>query len=67
METWVDTVMKSDVDRQNQMVETMNLALQCTAGDPAARPTAPDLLNNLESIGRSSSCVSYGFNKLFSC
>ncbi|KAL3650794.1 hypothetical protein CASFOL_007197 [Castilleja foliolosa] len=60
VEMWVDTNIKNDRavmdDRQNKIVETMNLALRCTAGDPAARPCAEDLVKNLESVVRSSSC-----------
>ncbi|KAK6140781.1 hypothetical protein DH2020_025477 [Rehmannia glutinosa] len=59
LEMWVDTIIKNDQtvmnDYQNQIVETMNLALQCTAGDPEARPCAIDLVKNLDSIVRSSS------------
>ncbi|GFP96708.1 probably inactive leucine-rich repeat receptor-like protein kinase at2g25790 [Phtheirospermum japonicum] len=60
LEMWVDTIIKNDQvlmeDHQNKIVETMNLALQCTAADPAARPCADNLVKNLESVVRSSSC-----------
>lgn len=70
LEMWVDPMIKNNdrqalIDHQNQIVETMNLALHCTAGDPNARPSAVDLVKNLESIVRSSSCVSSRFFKLF--
>ncbi|KAL3844194.1 hypothetical protein ACJIZ3_001597 [Penstemon smallii] len=70
LEMWVDSIIRDDlgsmIDSQNQIVETMNLALQCTAGDPMARPCAMEVEKALESVVRSStSCVSSRF-KLFS-
>ncbi|CAA0838513.1 Probably inactive leucine-rich repeat receptor-like protein kinase [Striga hermonthica] len=61
LEMWVDANIKKDEGLmskyQNQVFEAMNLALRCTAGDPAARPCTLDLVQNLEAIARSSSCV----------
>ncbi|KAG8375606.1 hypothetical protein BUALT_Bualt10G0117900 [Buddleja alternifolia] len=68
LEMWVDSTIKNNHglnDYQNQIVETMNLALQCTAGVPEARPCAIDVVKTLEAIVKSSSCVSSGF-KFFS-
>ncbi|KAI3454098.1 hypothetical protein Pfo_010761 [Paulownia fortunei] len=60
LEIWVDSVIKNHAlnNQSNQIVETMNLALQCTAVDPAARPCAIDIVKTLDSIVISSSCVS---------
>lgn len=69
IEMWVDHIMKNDqalTDYDIQVVETMNLALVCTAGDPATRPSAAGLVKALESILRSTSCVSSGFKLCFS-
>lgn len=57
LETWVDPAMKSDaVNNQNKMVEMMNVALQCTASEAAARPCASDVAKTLDSFVRSNSC-----------
>ncbi|XVF48539.1 hypothetical protein PTKIN_Ptkin03bG0198900 [Pterospermum kingtungense] len=60
LDTWVDPMIRSHVcNNQNQIVETMNLALQCTASDPTARPCATDVSKTLHSAFRSTSnCVS---------
>ncbi|KAK9274333.1 hypothetical protein L1049_019147 [Liquidambar formosana] len=59
LDTWIDPTIKGHaLINQNEIVETMNLALHCTARDPTARPCASDLLKTLESIMRTSSCVS---------
>ncbi|KAL0323802.1 UNVERIFIED_CONTAM: putative inactive leucine-rich repeat receptor-like protein kinase [Sesamum calycinum] len=67
LEMWVDTALTKNNNQVvlNQIVETMNLGLQCTAGDPAARPCAIELVKSLESVVRSGGCVSSGL-KLFS-
>lgn len=58
LETWVDPVIKAcALNHHSQIVETMNLALQCTACDPAVRPCANDLVKTLKRIMISSSCV----------
>lgn len=59
LEMWIDPIIKAHaLNNQNEIVETMNLALQCTAGDPVARPCAKDLAKTLQSVlMRSSSCV----------
>lgn len=61
LEMWVDSNIKNHAlnERQNQIVDTMILALQCTAGDPGARPDAVHLVKCIESSVRSSSCVSF--------
>lgn len=52
---WVDSMVKTHASlNQNEVVELMNLALQCTASDPTARPCANDVTRTLESIMRSS-------------
>ncbi|XP_043706220.1 leucine-rich repeat receptor-like serine/threonine-protein kinase SKM1 [Telopea speciosissima] len=60
LDTWIDPAIKGfDSKFQNEVVETMNLALQCTATDPAARPCATDALKILLDCAiRSSSCIS---------
>ena len=59
LDTWIDCVIRDQIKmkNQNEIVEIMNLALQCTATDPAARPCSSDVVKTLESIGRSKSCV----------
>ncbi|XP_039024372.1 probably inactive leucine-rich repeat receptor-like protein kinase At2g25790 [Hibiscus syriacus] len=61
LDTWVDPMIRpahaSNVN-QIEIVETMNLALHCTAGDPASRPSATNVLNTLWSAFRITSCVS---------
>ncbi|KAI4337510.1 hypothetical protein L6164_015917 [Bauhinia variegata] len=65
LDMWIDPMMKgtdefaSNSKTHNDIVETMNLALQCTATDPAARPCASHVLKTLEAVARPSfSCVS---------
>ncbi|XP_057958162.1 leucine-rich repeat receptor-like serine/threonine-protein kinase SKM1 [Malania oleifera] len=66
LDTWIDPTIRghasSNVINQNEMVETMNLALHCTATDPTARPCAANVSKTLHSIMKSSrsSCVSGG-------
>lgn len=63
IEMWVDPVIKGHVSSiQNEIVETMNLALHCTAGDPVARPCASDVAKTLESALKMRSCVSSRLN-----
>ncbi|XP_020239034.1 probably inactive leucine-rich repeat receptor-like protein kinase At2g25790 [Cajanus cajan] len=52
VDTWIDPVMKGGdaLTYQNDIVETMNLALHCTATDPTARPRARDVLKALETV-----------------
>ncbi|CAL0305641.1 unnamed protein product [Lupinus luteus] len=54
VDTWIDPVIKggdsSSSSNQNDIVETMNLALHCTATDPKARPCASDVLTALVAI-----------------
>lgn len=58
LETWVDPIIKaSALNHHNQIVETMNLALQCTASDPVVRPCAKDLVKTLKCVMISNSCV----------
>ncbi|XP_022855880.1 probably inactive leucine-rich repeat receptor-like protein kinase At2g25790 [Olea europaea var. sylvestris] len=58
LDMWVDPTIKNHavMNNQNQIVEIMNLALQCTATDPAARPCAIHIVKTLESAVKSSSC-----------
>ncbi|KAL2517756.1 inactive leucine-rich repeat receptor-like protein kinase [Abeliophyllum distichum] len=58
LEIWVDPTIKNHavMNNQNQIVEIMNLALQCTATDPAARPCAIHIVKTLGSAVKSSSC-----------
>lgn len=56
LDMWVDLMIRGT--KQNEIVETMNLALHCTAGDPMARPCANEVTKTLESSFRISSCVS---------
>ncbi|OMO96204.1 hypothetical protein CCACVL1_05034 [Corchorus capsularis] len=60
LDMWVDPMIKPHIasnNYQNQIVETMNLALHCTAGDPTARPCAGHVSKTLESAFRITSCV----------
>ncbi|KAG4197778.1 hypothetical protein ERO13_A05G046000v2 [Gossypium hirsutum] len=61
LDMWVDPMIRpghaSDVNH-NQIVETLSLALHCTAGDPTARPSATDVSKTLQSAFRITSCVS---------
>lgn len=59
LELWIDATIKEYASNiHNELVETMNIALHCTAGDPAARPCITEICKTLESIMRRSSCVS---------
>ncbi|KAK4853677.1 hypothetical protein QYF36_012651 [Acer negundo] len=59
LDTWVDPIIRGHASiNQNQIVEIMNLALHCTAGDPTARPCASDVTKTLESGFRICSWVS---------
>ncbi|GAB4837197.1 hypothetical protein Ancab_002106 [Ancistrocladus abbreviatus] len=58
LDTWISpTIRGQRSSDQNQMVETMNLALHCTATDPSARPCSTEIVSTLESISRTRSCV----------
>ncbi|PQM35909.1 putative inactive leucine-rich repeat receptor-like protein kinase [Prunus yedoensis var. nudiflora] len=59
LDVWTDPMIRGHVSiNQNEIVETMNLALHCTARDPTARPCADELYKTLDSTMRTSSCVS---------
>ncbi|PIA64735.1 hypothetical protein AQUCO_00100305v1 [Aquilegia coerulea] len=59
LDTWIDAAMKGYSSHyHNEIVEVMNLALQCTATDPMARPCSSNVVKTLESVLRSRSCVS---------
>ncbi|XVE71011.1 hypothetical protein DITRI_Ditri10aG0115600 [Diplodiscus trichospermus] len=62
LDMWVDPmIIKGHAsNNQNQIVETMNLALHCTATDPTARPSATDVSKTLQSAFRITSCVPAG-------
>ncbi|KAJ6674155.1 hypothetical protein OIU85_013089 [Salix viminalis] len=58
LDMWIDPMMRGNASiNQNEMVETMNLALQCTATEPTARPCANEVSKTLESALKTSSCV----------
>ncbi|KAF7151716.1 hypothetical protein RHSIM_Rhsim02G0176500 [Rhododendron simsii] len=63
LDTWVDPTVKGTAlsNHQNEIVETMSLALYCTADDPMARPCASDVVKTLESVIRPTYCV-FGLN-----
>lgn len=62
LDTWIDpTVRRTALNNQNEIVETMNLALHCTACDPMARPYTTDVVKTLESAIRPTYCV-FGLN-----
>lgn len=58
LDTWIDPVMKGGdaFKYQNDIVETMNLALHCTASDPTSRPCARDVLKALDTVHRATFC-----------
>ncbi|KAH9622042.1 hypothetical protein KSS87_017554 [Heliosperma pusillum] len=59
LDMWIDPVIKEMRmnNNHNEIVETMNLAIQCTASDPIARPCSSDVLKTLEcSLVRTKSC-----------
>ena len=59
LDTWIDPAIRGHVStNQNEIVETMNLALHCTATEPTARPCANVLYKTLQSVLRTGSCVS---------
>ncbi|KAL4336071.1 hypothetical protein GQ457_07G044800 [Hibiscus cannabinus] len=61
LDMWVDPMIRpgqASNANQSQIVETMNLALHCTAGDPTTRPSATDVSKTLQSALRITSCVS---------
>ncbi|KAK9102328.1 hypothetical protein Sjap_019582 [Stephania japonica] len=71
LETWMDSTMKGHYSsssssssttkkyHQNEMVEMMGIALQCTAMDPAERPCISDVVQALDrAVQRSRSCIS---------
>lgn len=59
LDVWIDTMIRGHAtNNPNEIVETMNLALHCTATDPTARPCASDVFKTLESVMNPTSCVS---------
>jgi serine/threonine protein kinase len=52
LDGWVDTTIRGRdaTNNHKEMVETMNLALHCTATDPTARPSATHVFKTLHSI-----------------
>ncbi|KDP34162.1 hypothetical protein JCGZ_07733 [Jatropha curcas] len=60
LDMWIDQTIKAEaLMNQNEIVETMNLALHCTATDPKARPCASHVFKTLDSaLTTSRSCVS---------
>ncbi|KAJ6361537.1 hypothetical protein OIU78_002048 [Salix suchowensis] len=58
LDMWIDPMISGNASiNQNELIETMNLALQCTATEPTARPCANEVSKTLESGLRTSSCV----------
>ncbi|GMH06979.1 hypothetical protein Nepgr_008819 [Nepenthes gracilis] len=59
LDAWVDpTIIRGKrLSDENQMVQTMNLALRCTADDPTARPSSSDIVKTLDSISRKTNCI----------
>jgi len=67
LDMWIDPMIRRNASiNENEMVETMNLALQCTATEPTARPCANEVSKTLESASKTSSCVlGLKFSSLF--
>ncbi|XP_019052373.1 PREDICTED: probably inactive leucine-rich repeat receptor-like protein kinase At2g25790 isoform X1 [Nelumbo nucifera] len=67
LDTWIDPAINGHAasSHQDEIVEAMNLALRCTAWDPAKRPCTRDALKILESAMWRSSCYIPGLK--FSC
>jgi hypothetical protein len=67
LDMWIDPMIRRNASiNENEMVETMNLALQCTANEPTARPCANEVSKTLESASKTSSCVlGLKFSSLF--
>ncbi|KAH8504399.1 hypothetical protein H0E87_011885 [Populus deltoides] len=67
LDMWIDPMISGNASiNQNELIETMNLALQCTATEPTARPCANEVSKTLESALRKSSCVvGLKFSSLF--
>ncbi|KAL2940102.1 hypothetical protein RDABS01_001484 [Bienertia sinuspersici] len=58
LDTWINPAIREHrLDNPNEVVEVMNLALQCTASDPTARPCSSDVVKTLESIVKTRRCV----------
>ncbi|CAO2816795.1 unnamed protein product [Amaranthus hypochondriacus] len=58
LDTWIDSgIQEQWLNNPNEIVETMNLALQCTTNDPSARPCSSDVVQSLESILKTRRCV----------
>ncbi|KAF6167298.1 hypothetical protein GIB67_043159 [Kingdonia uniflora] len=59
LDTWIDPALKaSNSNHLKEIVETMNVAIQCTHNDPSARPCSSNVLKSLASVLRSRSCLS---------
>ncbi|RZC50231.1 hypothetical protein C5167_018654 [Papaver somniferum] len=62
VDTWIEPSIKGEImlkQQHHQIVEMMKLALQCTTGDPTARPSASYVMRTLETIeGTGYSCTS---------
>ncbi|XP_077217950.1 leucine-rich receptor-like protein kinase family protein isoform X2 [Tasmannia lanceolata] len=58
LDTWIDPTMKGHVaEYPDEIVKTMNLAIQCTAVDPSTRPSTANVLKALESIRKPESWI----------
>lgn len=58
LDTWIDSTIKGHAsNNENDIVSIMNLALQCTAVDPNARPCAKEVVKTLDSSMGSTFCV----------
>lgn len=60
LDTWIDPTFKEvllSYNNQNEIVETMNLALLCIERDSKARPCANDVVKTLESITGTQACA----------
>lgn len=58
LDTWIDPTIRGHAsNNENDIVSTMNLALQCTAVDPNARPCAKEIVKTLDSSTGSTFCV----------
>ncbi|EOA26528.1 hypothetical protein CARUB_v10022584mg [Capsella rubella] len=62
-DTWIDSSIDTSVHHRD-IVNVMNLALNCTAIDPQERPCTKNVLQALESISSSSSSCTRYFSKI---
>lgn len=56
LDTWIDDAITGAAADQNQIVGIMNLALNCTAGEPMARPSSHHAYKTLLSLCRTTYC-----------